>query len=34
MLNQELTNKMFNVIIKRNPKEEKKRDREWEELML
>ena len=34
MLNQELTNGMFNVIINRNPKEEKRRDKEWEELML
>ena len=34
MLNQELTNGMFNVIINRNTKEEKRRDKEWEELML
>ena len=34
MLNQELTNGMFNVIINRNTKEVKRRDKEWEELML
>ena len=34
MLNQELTNGMFSVIINRNTKEVKRRDKEWEELML
>lgn len=32
--NQDLTDSEYNVIINRNPKEEKKRDREWKELML
>lgn len=31
--NQDLTDGEYNVIINRNPKEEKKRDKEWEELM-
>ena len=32
--NQDLTDVRFSVIINRNPKEEKRRDKEWEELML
>ena len=32
--NQDLTDGEYNVIINRNPKEKKKRDKEWEELML
>lgn len=32
--NQDLTDGEYNVIINRNPKEKKKRDKEWAELML
>ena len=32
--NQDLTDVGYSVIINKNPKEEKRRDKEWEELML